>query len=650
MHEEARPDSLSVFSTEKLFSFDVFDTILIRNISPEQSRLRRAEKMAFANAPQVTRSDWRRERRFLTQLAYRCANAANGRREVSQKSLLSDFGQILNLRGNEVENWNDAIVEVEKSSLRADKKIISLAKNFKDAGGSVIAISDTALSTDDLKSIIYSKIDHIFFDHIYSSADEQLTKRHGTIFESISENSHRDFMHWRHFGDDKVADVAKPSLLGITTELVKRPRLKAFFRRSLGAMEVLADMIKNQPNPFARHRAQNAHQFGFEVMGPIISEFSIRLWFLIRQFEKDESVKILFATRGGTGMHVAFDALIERFGLPLNSPRENLAISRLVCARAGIVDQRPSAFEEIQREFAGKTMEEVANILAAQSGIKLSDPSEKFSVSGLQALIRSEQGKDLNAYLHNQSLLLREYLNRKIDGAGTVILVDTGLYGSIHKMLQEILPSKKLFTVQIARSNYKRLSTRHFKDLFGLTWEGDAFHPLKNRSYVLRYWQLIEAIFEIGATSASHYARESEGGRIIPNTSDEVPTASAMSAILAGAVEYIKISPAESPMVLARQSGKAWRKFRNAVTRPSLLDVEILSQFERSFDFGSDQSASMVTDQKKMGLRSRLKLSKRQLWREGAFRKNHPIIGMMLARMFGIALWLRGMKKSVGRA
>ena len=78
-------------------------------------------------------------------------------------------------------------LEVEKTSLAANRPLAAALRASRSAGARIIAVSDTTLSAEALGELIGHFHGPDLIDKIYSSADCGGTKRDGDLFLAVAE-------------------------------------------------------------------------------------------------------------------------------------------------------------------------------------------------------------------------------------------------------------------------------------------------------------------------------------------------------------------------------------------------------------------------------------------------------------------------------
>jgi hypothetical protein len=158
----------------------------------------------------------------------------------------------------------------------------------------------------------------------------------------------------------------------------------------------------------------------------------------------------------------------------------------------------------------------------------------------------------------------------------------------------------------------------------------------------LRYWQLIESLFEPAIPSVRLFA-EDKAGRVDANCGDirfGMIDPSAGNNLLRGALRYIELLPKNGGAIVLRDSEIAWHRLRRAITRPGSSDLRSLDVGDRSVDFGRAEMRRVISPAQRS--LSKLRSLKSQLWREGAIAREFPVLKHLLLPMLESAFSLRG--------
>lgn len=391
----------------------------------------------------------------------------------------------------------------------------------------------------------------------------------------------------------------------------------------------------------------DAQAFGRAIVGPIFAEFSLRLWAFLRFVAEPDRTSLLFCARGGLRLKAMFERFLERTGLESPVTPQDLMVSRLVAARAQAITAGPALLDELGREFEGRPMAQIARALAQED---LPLEAEWDTVFAPATFIRLLQGDGsgarlLRSRIEEQNALFREHLGERAGGCRTIVLCDTGLYGSTVRLLREAISDRRWLCAQFARSNYKGFATPHFGCTIGLSVEQDGYSPLNTRSAVLRFWQLIEAVLEPPLPSVRSFERID--GTVRSNLEEPgwVERIAAPSpSLYAGAFAYLDDLDRSALRRIGADAERAWRELRRAIVRPTATDLAILSLADRGRDFGRQESVPQYAGG--TGAAGSLARLKESLWREGEIARSYPTLGPVLLTGLEAAHAARSMRRA----
>jgi len=485
-----------------LISSDVFDTLLLRRPRSQRSRLIEGERrfvrllreQGFCiNAEQLFQA-----RLLAETFAYRALNVGGGVGEVRLNDIIARQLAILGLPANLLQQRLGLEMAVERLSLSANRALAIALRHQRQAGIRVVAVSDTALPTEELSELIDYFHGPGLIDKVYSSADIGANKRFGTLFTKVLCSEKVTPAQMLHVGDDYLADYLIPAKMGIHTVHMPKNRIRHFATRVDGAR---AEALRKASQQLLPDRAGvaalgDASSFGREVFGPIVAQFCLYIWLYAAQAASQGNCVLAFCARGGIGIREAFERLLARLELPLAIRRENILISRLVAARTALEMRSCTVLDELGREFAKNSFADVAAALGGgdyQLGAAWRQP---FASDRFYAMLDSSDGKQVYQDIARQNQLFRRHLDTFSASETRIILCDTGLYGSTQRLLAAGVPERDFETIQFARCNYKRMSEEHFPQVVGLVVEENQYNPLKIETVILRYWHIIESLFE----------------------------------------------------------------------------------------------------------------------------------------------------------
>ncbi len=640
----------------RLISTDIFDTLLLRTGRSERSRIFCGEKLfseLLARKGFAVPADLLVDARLVSQrLAFRALSVGGIAGEVLLRDILARQLAMLGLPASLVEERLNIEIQVEKQSLTANVALADMLRSLRSGGKRVVAISDTTLPRTAVEELITHFHGDDILDCIYTSADHQLTKRDRGLFTAVSEIERVPPSALLHIGDDATADVRAPNSIGVRAVHLPRPRYRTMLRLSNGALSESRRIARRgrRKLKISRRHEPTARAFGEAVLGPIVAQFCVLTWLYATQAAAGQGAALLFCARGGIGIREAFERVLKKLSLQLDMPRENLMVSRLVAARGATLARSVSAAEELESEFRDGLLSDVAKALGGGDYALGAEWSQPFSAQKFLDMLFSSSGAPVLADIEAQHALFTRHLHEVTRGASRIVLCDTGLYGSTQRLLTSAFPQTRLETVQFARSNYKGLSEEHFTKVTGLFVQDSFYNPADIHSCVLRYWHLIERLFEPSVQSVRSFC-EDASGQVSANCGDirygKLDPA-AGNDLLSGALQYIESLPERGGAIVFRDAEVAWVRLKRAITNPVEAEIEYLGTGTRSVDFGRPGTVDVMTLAPATTF-SKLKMINHNLWREGAIVREFPLLKHALLPALGAALSIRGAMKRRNR-
>ncbi|CAN7605636.1 hypothetical protein LJR219_004597 [Phenylobacterium sp. LjRoot219] len=365
--------------------------------------------------------------------------------------------------------------------------------------------------------------------------------------------------------------------------------------------------------------------FGRSVLGPVFGEFALRLHLFLLAREPGETATLLFCARGGFRLRLIYQAFLEAAELPCPVPCADLMVSRLVAARTALANGSAAAYEELGREFAGDTLGGVVRALTQRDLLLDAAADTPFTPRALAELLAEEsaRGRMLRAELAEQNRLFQQHLTTVAGATCSVLLCDTGLYGSTVRLLRAGLPDYHWLCLLFARCNYKGFSESHFPVTVGLSVEAGGYRGFAPRTAVLRHWHLIESCLEPALPSVVAFAEHGQSARSnLERDGWQGRLEGQAGELFAGVLSYLRaLPPRRAAEQIYADAPAAWQRLHDAIVWPGPKDRKILGLGERSRDFGRDETVSIVS---RPGLRARLAEIKHSLWREGAVVDRFP--------------------------
>jgi predicted HAD superfamily hydrolase len=228
--EAVSPDSFDLVST------DIFDTVLLRDLSLEVERfVESSEFVAKALAKQgrsVSVQSLTRLRLLLHTLAYRAISIERPDEEIKIRDIYALQARLLGNGGGIQDMLHEAELNIESKRLSPNRRLLSVLRQLAASGKKIVATSDTYYSTCDLNHLLKTVIGENPIAQVYASSDLGLTKRSGRIFLEVAARERIPISRILHIGDNLHADVQMARAAGC--QAVHLPRHAIFHIARVG--------------------------------------------------------------------------------------------------------------------------------------------------------------------------------------------------------------------------------------------------------------------------------------------------------------------------------------------------------------------------------------------------------------------------------
>ena len=260
-------------------SSDVFDTLLLRTLKSERSRILKGEQLFSDLLKQQGISvvaDVLADARIRAQsLTFRALKLRRVPGEARLEEIIGRQLAILGLAQSLIADRLQIEIEVEKTALAPAKSLADVLSAYRRVGARIVASSDTTLPSDAIRQLIEHCHGQNLIDRVYSSADLGATKRHGDLFDIVAKTECVPMERILHIGDDWLADVQVPSSKGISAVHVSQRSYRSTLRRLDGALTEITRAARAGARGRIRANSSvpSATEFGRAVFGPIVTQF-----------------------------------------------------------------------------------------------------------------------------------------------------------------------------------------------------------------------------------------------------------------------------------------------------------------------------------------------------------------------------------------
>lgn len=340
----------------KVVSFDIFDTLLKRDIKRPTDLFRIVERKTGCKG--FTK------KRIAAELE---ARRTAGKEEVTLDeiyALLDISYDIEKLKTCEIE------CEIEVSCVNYD--LIELFKFFIDKK-IVVLTSDMYLPKEVIKMML-DKNGIVGYKKIFLSNNYRMTKINGNLFRIVINELNVKPSELLHIGNSFKADFWVPKCLGIKSIkcATYKNRLQREYKNCLGAEQLSYELLQSFLNNHTPKTSDNQYyKFGYEVFGPLLYGF---IRWLHEETKRDNIEQIFFVSRDGYIMKKLYDQM--DYDIPafyFEASRRSLRVPRY---------NRSCSYEDIIKTLTVPNMTNVIQIMDS-FGLEYSDYIREITECGI---------------------------------------------------------------------------------------------------------------------------------------------------------------------------------------------------------------------------------------------------------------------------
>lgn len=193
-----------------VLSLDVFDSLLLRNNKSEAQRyIEISERIAQQLDRPVNWRDVLFARVSGMRFSYRTRPAVGGVREGQISDVFSYMLGMLELPITKDEFLRIEL-QYEAENLKSNPAINQLLRKVKDAGHTVILVSDMYLGAQPIAELVENVAGDVEIDHVFCSGDVGVSKRGGSFFPYLEQELSLPSDSFFHIGDSLRSDYLMP--------------------------------------------------------------------------------------------------------------------------------------------------------------------------------------------------------------------------------------------------------------------------------------------------------------------------------------------------------------------------------------------------------------------------------------------------------
>lgn len=496
-----------------IVSFDVFDTLLLRNVINPTDVFRLVELEYYCLYSKK-----------IPFLKIRVEAEEKARRQANKEDIhLDDIYNIIRRHlGDEAEEFKRLEFELEKKILVANPEIKPLFDMARELNKKIYIISDMYLPSQWIGEIL--DMNGIRgYDRLFVSGELNLTKSTGSMYEYIRKSeSISDSERWFHIGDNAHSDYFKARKHGIESYHYIKPteRFEIGPIHAVGDSIIRALQINGQ---IANQHMEYWYRFGWEVVGPLYT--GLMFWLADHLRGKDN---IYFLSRDGYLPYRLYN-MLRKFDADLPEGRYLYASRRAIIYPHLPFEDREHALDILtaHNPALGQKLT-VKDIFAnlelnpdnyeyqlEKCGISVDTIVTEKSIGQVHQLLESIWD-DITRSLYAEGDLLRQYFeDNDILKYDTLYIFDIGWRGSTHLALQRLLEKP-------VHGYYFGTTKNIFEEIRERSY-GYAFErgkPAKLKKRIFEHIMMYELVFSAPEGSLIRFVKDDSSGRIQPYLKD----------------------------------------------------------------------------------------------------------------------------------
>ncbi len=442
------------FNRAEVISFDIFDTLVKRNVALPEHVHRLVQKEFL----EQTGTEIPAYPRYRTEAEDR-ARKHTDKEEISLDDIFSFLHEI-------PEEWKNRLKQIERQTEIAvctpSPKMKAVYEKALRDGKKIIITSDMYLDEETIRKILH-KCGYDTYEKLYLSSSYGLCKSRGSIYEVIQKDYAACKGRILHIGDNVKGDYVVPKKKGFSALLIdgQESSLK-FWKKKDRRVEnqFLYERLYSFLNNHASSDYNDAMSIGYEILGPML--FGYCKW-LFERIRVDKIDKIFFLSREGKIIQEAFQTLYPQCDIE----QTYLYVSR----QALVVPQFAHAadFDEMADKFQSLANDALVDMISDICGFDQAVFREKLLSIGVDgswkiARVPDEKKEDLYYIIQelgrNNFQRQEEYIVAYLQEnnvVGNVAIVDIGWLGTMQRALQQYILDKdtKLYGYYLGVRNIK---------------------------------------------------------------------------------------------------------------------------------------------------------------------------------------------------
>jgi len=311
-----RSELAGLESRNGAFSFDVFDTLLVRNTARPDGIFDRAARAAH-HAGLSLPDEVVKSYHSLRRQAEEDARAASNGEEITHAEIMAALAKRTGLPHALLDTLAEMEIWQESQALRGIEETTELVRTLRAQGRRVLLASDMYLPRTIIETALAANGIPVASGDLYLSHEVGRTKRTGSLFRYILEKENLKPGQLTHVGDHWSSDFTVPKRIGIRAVRYEGSDLTRHEQRYLesgltagvalaGASRAARLALKEAQSP-----AGNRRLIGANIAGPTLLVF---LAWVLHEAKEAGIARLYFLARDGQFLLALARRMVERLG------------------------------------------------------------------------------------------------------------------------------------------------------------------------------------------------------------------------------------------------------------------------------------------------------------------------------------------------
>ncbi|MBU5477598.1 hypothetical protein KQI69_00065 [Eubacterium sp. MSJ-13] len=604
-----------------IISFDIFDTLLLRNVANPRDVFEQVwEQADDIKLTDISKKEFMKLRMEMER------RARNKKKEFNREVVLSEiYAEFPKFIVSDIEKLERLEVETEKRVCYRNDFMWEIAKKLSEKGKRLVLLSDMYLKKKDIVDILeVNGIDTSIFEHIIISCEERCSKQNGKLFDVLfSRLGDVDKKNIVHVGDNKNADYTQPLSAGISAvhydaipdklnsiydyEKIRHdiPQKKILSLRkvvSYHGMQKYSDDLERQ-----------AYEIGSSIVGPFLTTY---ISYVCDRLEKSEIKRIYPFMREGyiLGKLLEKEAASRDMELdvrPIYISRkvtyipsikkiDREEIENMIGARNLTVSESLRLMGLEPESIEHEILEKYGDLRWKDSHtISYSDTTLKEHL--INVFLQKENIEKMEKYVSDQRKLLVAYLKQEIGDMENIATIDIGFFGRIQMWMEQAL---KIENIPYKMKHFLAIGLTGDKIYDGMDFEGYYSTFAENTDLVSTIHRTTDILEKfISVTEGSTIGYEIKNDRIVPVKSVSVNNEKVTRASFEGTLDFQKAfhafrkqRPDEVKKIIENRR-ESLMLLHRLIDMPRLSEARLIKQMEADTNFGTEYKKTIITEE-----------------------------------------------------